>query len=255
MKNRELRMDSPVRVPAGPGGANDRRLAAALCVLVVTLLFPGAAPADEFSLEHKAAITGAGSPNYLAGPASFHISGNYAYVAGNSDDALTVFDISDIANGNITKKAHTSTNRPHSPYVSGNYLYVVQPHNDVMTVFDISDAANGNITHKAAITGAGSPNYLDGARAVLVSGNYAYVTGSFDDALTVFDISDVGNGNITHQAAVTGAGSPYYLDDPWWVSRDGDYVYVASYGDNSLSVFKLLITSTGSGTGDFFLLF
>ena len=81
-------------------------IAIAMCTLAAALLLPGATgAADEFSLEHKAAITGAGSPNYLDGAVSVHVAGDYAYVTGSGDASLTVFDISDAANGNVTHKA------------------------------------------------------------------------------------------------------------------------------------------------------
>ena len=161
---------------------------------------------------HIAAIRGFGSPNYLGGPKSVYISDNYAYVASATNDALTVFDISDIIAGGSTithKAAITGSGAPNylnganSVYVSGNYAYVASSYDYALTVFDIRDVVNGNITHKAAITGHGAPNYLNGANSVYVSGNYAYVGSISDDALTVFDIRDVVNGNITHKAAIT----------------------------------------------------
>ena len=121
---------------------------------------------------------------------------------------------------------------------------------DALTVFDIRDVVNGNITHKAAITGAGAPNYLDGASSVYVSvsGNYAYVTGARNDALTVFDIRDVVNGNITHKAAITGSGAPNYLNFAYSVYVSGDYAYVASISDNALSVFNISNIIAGGTT-------
>jgi len=67
-------------------------------------------------------------------------------------------------------------------------------------------------THIAAITGAGSRNYLGGPKSVYISGNYAYVVSSINDALTVFDISGIAGGTITHKAAITGSGAPNYLN-------------------------------------------
>ena len=52
----------------------------------------------------------------------------------------------------------------------------------VFTVFFILSIGVGSlsadniiITHTSSITGAGAPNFLDGASSVFVSGNYAYV--------------------------------------------------------------------------------
>ena len=69
-------------------------------------------------------------------------------------------------------------------------------------------------THIAAITGAGSPNYLGGPKSVYISGDYAYVVSSINDALTVFDISNIiaGGTTITHKAAITGSAAPNYLN-------------------------------------------
>ena len=210
------------------------------------------------NITHKAAISGAGSPNYLSGPNSLYVSGDYAYVGAYSDNALTVFDISDVGNGNITHKAViTGAGSPnylgsnHSVHVSGNYAYLASYGDGALTVFDISDVGNGNITHKAAATGAGSPNYLSGARSIHVTGNYAFVASRTDNAITVFDISDVGNGNLTHKAAFAGSGSPYYLGQAFHVYETGGFVYVAGFTADSLSVFRILI----SNAGDFFLMF
>ncbi|WP_297306928.1 Ig-like domain-containing protein, partial [Neptuniibacter sp.] len=204
---------------------------------------------------HKASITGAGSPNYLGNAMAVCISGNYAYVASKADDALSVFDISDAANGNLTLKAAiTGSGSPNylngsrSVYVSDDYAYVASVDDDALSVFDISDAANGNITHKAVISGSGSPNYLNGANSVYVSGNYAYVASDADDALTVFDISDIANGNITHKAAISGSGSPNYLDGSRSVCVSGNYAYVSSALDDALSVFDISDVANGNLT-------
>ena len=39
-------------------------------------------------------ISGAGSPNYLGGATGLAVSGNDAYVAAATDDAVTIIDIS-----------------------------------------------------------------------------------------------------------------------------------------------------------------
>jgi len=207
------------------------------------------------NITKKAHITGAGSPNYLNSPIGVFVSGDYAFVTSYSDHALSVFDISDVANGNITKKAHISGT--HSPnylawpsdvFVEGDYAYVTSRDDDALVVFDISDVANGNITKKAHITGAGSPNYLNGAYDVSVVGDYAYVSTIFDNSLVAFDISDVANGNITKKAHIAGAGSPNYLGLSAGIVVAGDYAYVASASDNSLGAFDISDVANGNIT-------
>jgi len=201
---------------------------------------------------HKASITGAGAPNYLYGPRGVFVVGNYAFVAAYTDNALSVFDISDVGNGNITHKVSISgagspnyLSRPWGVFVSGNYAFVTAYADDALSVFDISDVGNGNITHKASVSSVGAPYYLDGVRGVFVSGNYAYTVGSLAMTLTAFDISDVGNGNITYKAHISGTGPPVYLYRPCSVYVSGNYAYVASLLDDALSVFD--ISDVGNG--------
>jgi hypothetical protein len=199
------------------------------------------------TITHKAAITGAGAPNYLGGANSVYVLGDYAYVASSSANALTVFDISNIIAGGTTithKAAVTGAGAPNfldsanCVYVSGIYAYVASPGDNSLTVFDISDVKNGNITHKALFWG-NSGGYIQDAKSVYVSGSYAYVTSSGDDSLTAFDISDVVNGNIGYKTRIWGNGAPNYLNNPNSVYVLGDYAYVASVADNALTVFDI----------------
>jgi hypothetical protein len=59
---------------------------------------------------------------------------------------------------------------------------------DSLTVVDISNPASPSTVEH--ISGAGSPNYLDHSFGVHVSGGYAFLTGYYDDSLTIFDVSD-----------------------------------------------------------------
>lgn len=204
------------------------------------------------NLSKVADIRGVGSPNYLNGARGVFTLGNYAYVASYIDDALTVFDISLAGGGTITHKAEAhGTGIPNylngsaDVFVVGDIAYVSSLTEAALTAFDISDVENGNITHEASISGSGSPYYLGWAHNLYVVGNYAYVVSYLDNALTVFDISDVLLGTITHKCAITGAGSPNYLANAAGVYVSGDYAYVASYGNDALTVFD--ISDVGNG--------
>lgn len=204
------------------------------------------------NITHLSAIEGGGAPEFLFGAKDVDVSGDYAYVVSSADNALSVFDISDVRNGNITLKA--ALQAPGAPEylngasgvdVDGIYCYVASDSDWALTVFDISDVGNGNITHKAAVQGMGAPNYLRAAQCVQIVGDYAFVASRLDYALTVFDISDVGNGNITHKAEIHGNGAPYYLGGAYWLHVVGDYCYVASYFDDAITVFD--ISDVGNG--------
>ena len=210
------------------------------------------------NITHKAAVTGAYAPNFLDSANCVYVSGIYAYVASPGDNSLTVFDISDVKNGNITHKALFWGNSggyiqdAKCVYVSGSYAYVTSSGDYSLTVFDISDVVNGNIDYKTRIWGYGPPNYLNNPNSVYVSGDYAYVASVADNALTVFYIKDVVNGNITHKAAITGWLAPNYLGgaDSVYVSGSGNYAYVVSDAANALSVFDISGIAAGTITLD-----
>ena len=81
-----------------------------------------------------------------------------------------------------------------------------------------------------------------GASALAFSpeGNHLYVTGSADDAATVFSRNQV-NGSLTYLHTYKGADiGPNSLDGAIsvTVSSDGKNVYVTSFDDNGLTVFS-----------------
>ncbi len=74
-------------------------------------------------------------------------------------------------------------------------------------------------------------NFLDGSADIHVSGDYAYLTSTFSEALTVLDVSDPSNirvvGNVTSTAD---------LNNAYGVHVAGDYAYVAARDSNALTV-------------------
>jgi len=123
---------------------------------------------------------------------------------------------------------------------------------DALTIVDISTP--NSPTHAATISGAGSPNYLDGPWDIYVSGNYAYIVSIYDEALTIFDISTPTS--PSHIGAVTGISS-YASGLHIFVS--GNYAYVTSAADDSLMVFDIsgpsnpiqLTTISGAGSPNY----
>ncbi|MEK7644619.1 MAG: hypothetical protein AAB390_04945, partial [Patescibacteria group bacterium] len=123
---------------------------------------------------------------------SVFVSGNYAYLAVNSSNALEIVDISSstapihggsIANGTDGAKLTGAD----SVFVSGNYAYVAASNSDALEIVDISSSTAP--VHKSSLSNGTGGALLDGATSVFVSGNYAYVASHTSDALEIIDIS------------------------------------------------------------------
>ncbi len=199
---------------------------------------------------HVGSITGNGSPNYLNGASSVYVSGNYAYVVSDVDDALTIFDVSNPSSptyvGALAGAGSPNyLNGAHSVFVSGNYAYVAASNDNALTIIDVSDPSSP--THAGYISGSGSPNYLNLPYSVYVSGRYAYVASAGSDALTIFDISDPTN--PAHVGAITYAGDATYLNGADSVYVSGEYAYVTSFMDHALSIIDVSDPSNPTEAG------
>jgi len=75
---------------------------------------------------------------------------------------------------------------------------------------------------------------LDGASSVDISGNYAYVTASQSDSLTVIDIS-----NPTSPTVVGSVSDSVNLDYPIYVQVSGNYAYITPFFSDSLTVIQI----------------
>ena len=170
----------------------------------------------------------------------------HVYVAGNSDDAIAVFE-RDAATGML---AFVEVHRDgvegvdglegaNSVTVSqdGNNVYAVGGDDDAIAVFE-RDAASGMLAfvevHRDGVAGVDG---LEGANSVTVSpdGNQVYAVGLFDGALTVFDRNAV-TGMLTfvevhHNFWLSGALSVN-------VSPDGSYVYATGLHSDAIAVFE-----------------
>ena len=127
----------------------------------------------------------------------------------------------------------------HGVVVSGSYVYVaVQgclsgqpcPNGNVGNSFVVIDASNpSNPTIVASLRNASLPAPWTGSGALLhacgiaVSGQYAYVTASYGNRLTIIDISDP-----LHPAIVGSLYSSSQLPVPVDVAVAGGYAYVAN---------------------------
>lgn len=96
---------------------------------------------------------------------------------------------------------------------------------------------------KGVIKGKGSPNFLEGANWVDVSGNYAYVVSYDDNNLSVFDISDPANPVLSSTIKVQGYTDKDYGAFGLFIS--GEYAYV--YDDGGLFLIYDISDPAGAG--------
>jgi len=172
---------------------------------------------------------------YMNNPQGIHVSGNYAYVTGNSSNSLAVIDISNSSSPEIVGGViSTYLGGASSVYVSGDYAYVTGASSDSLVAIDIS-----NPFSPAIIGIASSSSYMNGAQGVYVSGDYAYVTGASSDSLVVIDIS-----NPFSPAIIGIAASSSYMNNAQRVCVSGDYAYVTGNSSNSLAVVDISDTSS-----------
>lgn len=131
------------------------------------------------------------------------------------------------------------------------YVYVASDIDDAVAVFRRSDTSGQLDFVEVNRDGEGGINELEGATGVVVSpdGGHVYVTSWHDNAVTVFS-RDADTGQLTFvEAHKDGAGGITSLARAHGivVSPDGEYIYVASRGDDTISVFSRN-TSTGALT-------
>lgn len=103
--------------------------------------------------------------------------------------AFTLFSGQAFATTYTTSGQHITTQSLNYGYVfdsvvNGNYLYSVST-DDALTVTDITDIENPTV-----VTDFVDAVNLNGARAIKISGNYAYIGGSFGGVFTSVDISN-----------------------------------------------------------------
>ena len=107
--------------------------------------------------------------------------------------------------------------------IQGNFAYILS--GEGLKIFDISNPAG--------MTPRGSSNTnLSNPTAVVVRGNYAYVTSSGNGRLCIFDISNPDN--IVARDYATDQ-----LTNPQDVALSGNYAYVTSLSNSTLCIFNV----------------
>jgi len=146
------------------------------------------------------------------------ISGNYAFVA-SGDSGLGIVDVSNPASPAFVSYSHTP-GKALDIKVQGNYAYIADSTFGLQIV---------DITNPLIPANVGScPTFGSGER-VAVSGEYAYIADGYP-GIQVISISNPASPSIVGNFVTFGA--PDYRG----VAVSGNYLYVADYGDDGISI-------------------
>lgn len=178
----------------------------------------------------------------------------YLFVASRTDDVVNVYSVSDAGAltfvssvvDNVTVNLDSVTDVAVAEVDGATYLLTVSSSDDGVSVFSV--AADGALTNVHNVTDSGSLE-LNGAwglaTAEVGGTDFVFVSGVFDDGVSVFSLA--ANGTLTSTFNVPDSGS-LELDAPWeltTVDVDGTtYLVVSGYNDDGLSVFSVAANGT-----------
>ena len=179
-------------------------------------------------------------------------SGKYAYTLSRGEDAFCIFDVYNPSNiteisciqDNSQNGTATYLEDPLSMVVNGKYAYVFSYAESALSVFDISDPTNiteiGYIRDDSVGGKAHLLSGVDTSSSVYISGKYLYFGSNHEAGFSIFDISDPTNiieiGYIQDDSL---GGRASYLRNVRGVSIQGNYAYVISNYEASLSIFDI----------------
>lgn len=217
---------------------------------------------DPTSITLRDSIQGTGGgPNYLSGASKVKMhtisATEYAFVTAYKDGALSAFNVS---NPDSISQVGEITGDGTPNFLKGAYgldiaeissvvyAFVTSILDDALVVININNPASMSLSD--TLTGAGSPNYLDGAHGVVVaqvsSVWYAFVVSFYDNALSVVNVNNPAS--ISLVTAVEGEGSPDFLGGAHSVDLltigGTEYLFISSYYEDSLVIYDVSTPAT-----------
>jgi alpha-tubulin suppressor-like RCC1 family protein len=195
--------------------------------------------------------------------ADIYVDGNYLYIAGFDNSALTIFDITTpdapvlkktvVDNGSsVTGDLTVSCMAgPVSVFVKNGLAFVTSVFDSCVTVLDVSGLDSDTISEVGHVQDDGSTVHgLDGAADIDVdpTGTYAYVASDWDDAISVIHIP-----SLSEVYLITDDESPEVsranlvvdaLDEVDDVFVYDGYFYTVSSSDSGLTIFDISVLGT-----------
>jgi hypothetical protein len=164
------------------------------------------------------------SETTLNDPRDLDVVGKYAYVACHSQGELVIFDVSDPTNPVIVG-TNSVGGSLHDVKVVGRYAYTVNS-GGTLNVVDVQDPTNPR--EIGTIYNASVGNIFD----MEVRGSLVYVIARDSaNTLTIYNISNPNAPTVVSLLQENG-----YFDDARSIDVVGGYVYVAGYGNDSISI-------------------
>ena len=178
------------------------------------------------------------------------IDGNYAYVTGSNEDAISWHDrnasTGALTYGGVLKDGLYGVDGLNGAIsvtlsTDGNHAYVTAFSDDSVSWFDIN-ASTGALTFGGLLRdGVNGVDGLNGAEVVTISadGNHAYVTGKSDNALSWFE-RNASTGALSYGGMLKdGVNGINSLGYPFTVaiSTDGNHAYVTAKNDDAVNWF------------------
>lgn len=209
----------------------------ALLLLVSSVL---AIPSDYDVLQKIGHITGAGSPNMLSGTSKLIVEDGVAYVLGETDDSLTIFNVTDPEN--IVHLSNTSEGDMRDPveiYLHNDIAYIGDWWGNFITI-DVSDPSNP-VYQDMYNTGYNPVGIV--VKDYGVGEVYAFVAGWTDWFFYTFNVTDPANITLLHTYEYDEDSTTHWLVSDWDLvfSSDNNYVYSHS-SDDITAFFSINIT-------------
>lgn|GEM_PF-3488759 len=178
--------------------------------------------------------------DYCNGPVGncFSSDGKLLYVAVWWSAAFLIYDVS-VPASPVRVGGKTGIGYPyylegaHGVCVSndGHYVYVSsRKSDDALTVWSSEDGVRLESTYKGYFSHAG----MVAPVRICVDGNYCYVAAR--DSNRILKLGIATKSSLYNAGSISGAGAPNYLGQPNYVLKYGNYLYVASGGDNALVI-------------------
>lgn len=162
--------------------------------------------------------------NADTGPAYITVSGNYAYITGETSNTFSIYDISN-PSSIILKSTKTTGSSPFGIAVSGNYAYITTFGAHTLEIWDISDPLLPVQKSVTSIDG-GSVGFT-----IIIQGHYAYMTSYTSGNFIIYDVS---NPLLPVLQSNTHIGSMTY-----GITVSSNYAYVTTYSNNSLLIYDI----------------
>jgi YVTN family beta-propeller protein len=176
------------------------------------------------------------------------ISGDFLFIAGYYDNAISVVDISDPGSPQFVTALRDDTggfNYLDGVYwleIDRDYLYASSLSEDAVSIIDISNPTNPTPA-AVLVDGIAGYNYLNAPRKLCFHENYLYIPAENDNAVTIVDVSDPYS-PIKAAEIVDGSDGFSKLYNAYDIACEGDYAYVVAEGDEALTIIDISTPST-----------